>query len=120
MRKISVAPVLFTLLFFAGCSKKTAPAKTAAEPPKPKATSYVADVQPLIMMKCVPCHVPSKGGFKTNFENYTAAQKYAAEMVSRIQRNPGEKGFMPFKNPKLTEAEINVFKKWVSDGAPEN
>ena len=119
MKNIFVIATLFIVLIFAACAKKTTPTQTAAEPPKTKATSFVTDVQPLIQAKCSPCHLPSKGGFKTNFENYAAAQKYAAQMVSRIELNPGEKGFMPFKNPKLTEAEINVFKKWVSDGAVE-
>ena len=71
-------------------------------------------------MKCSPCHLPSKGGFKTNFETYTSAAKYGAEMIVRIEHNPGERGFMPFKSPnKLTAEEIAVFKKWVSDGLVE-
>ena len=41
-------------------------------------------------------------------------------MLVRIQRNPGERGFMPFKHEKLPEVEIAVFKKWVDDGLLEN
>ena len=73
-----------------------------------------------MQMKCTPCHLPSKGGFKTNFETYASAAKYGADMILRIERNPGEKGFMPFKSTtKLTAEEIAVFKKWVSDGMTE-
>lgn len=110
---------IISVLIFAACAKKATPTQTAAEPPKPKATSFVADVQPLIQMKCAPCHLPSKGGNKANFETYAGAQKFAADMVARIERNPTDKGFMPFRQSKLSTDEIAVFKKWVSDGAIE-
>lgn len=119
MKRIFFMMAFLGLFIFAACSKKAAPAKTVSEPPKPKVLTYIADVQPLMQMKCSPCHLPSKGGFKTNFENYASAQKYAADMVRRIELNPTDKGFMPFKNSRLSEAEIAVFKKWVSDGALE-
>ena len=126
MKKIFFAITFFAILLFAACAKKTSPAKTnddaktTAEPPKAKATTYVGAVQSLIQMKCAPCHLPSKGGNKASFEDYASAQKFAAEMVTRIEKNPGERGFMPFKNPnKLSADEIAVFKKWVSDGALE-
>lgn len=127
MKKTFVAITFFAVLLFAACAKKTSPAKTTSdvkttvEPPKAKATSYVADVMPLIQMKCAPCHLPSKGGNKANFENYASAQKFAAEIVVRIEKNPGERGFMPFRGTtKLSADEIAVFKKWVSDGMVEN
>ena len=105
MKKNILLLTLFIILIFAACSKKVVP------------TTYAVNVLPLIQMKCAPCHVPSKGGNKTNFENFVIAQKFGAEMVSRIERNPGEKGFMPFRQPaKLTIEEIAIFKKWISDG----
>lgn len=120
MKKIFFVMTLFVVLLFAACAKKTAPAKTVSEPPKAKATSYVADVMPLIQMKCTPCHLPSKGGNKANFEDYASAQKFGAEMVARIEKNPGERGFMPFRGTaKLSADEIAIFKKWVSDGMLE-
>lgn len=119
MKNLTGALAIVLALIFAACAKKATPAQSAAEPPKAKATSFVTDVQPLIQMKCAPCHLPSKGGNKASFETYAGAQKFAAEMVSRIERNPGDRGFMPFKQPKLSADEIAVFKKWVSDGAME-
>ena len=117
MKKHFLIVTLFAVLIFAACSKKTSPGKTVPEPPK---NNYTADVLPLIQMKCAPCHLPSKGGNKTSFENYLSAQKVATEMVLRIERNPAEKGFMPFRQPaKLSADEIAVFKKWVSDGLLE-
>lgn len=120
MKHLFAAVTLVTLIVFASCARKTNPAASTAEAPKPRATSYTADISPLIQSKCSPCHLPSKGGFKANFETYAGAKKYAADMVSRVLLNPGDKGFMPFKHDKLPEAEIAVFKKWVADGTLEN
>lgn len=82
-------------------------------------TTFSGNVLPLLNLKCSPCHIRSKGGKKTNFENYNAAKKYAAVMLARVQLNPKQKYFMPSKNDKLKEEEIAVFKKWIGDGLLE-
>jgi hypothetical protein len=83
-------------------------------------TTYADNILPLIQLKCGPCYLRSKGGIKTNFENYKTAKKNGAAMLERIQLPTGKKKYMPFKNPRLSEEEIAVFKKWVDDGLPEN
>ena len=115
MKKIVTALALLFIFILAACSKKSSPGKTE----KIKITTYTADVFPLIQMKCTPCHLPSKGGNKRSYETYASAKLFGADMAARIQRNPGERGFMPFKNAKLSDTEIAVFKKWLSDGLPE-
>jgi len=40
-------------------------------------------------------------------------------MLARVQLNPGERGFMPFKHEKLSAEEIVVIKKWVDQGLLE-
>jgi hypothetical protein len=115
MKKTLLVLIVTGLIVFAACSKKNNPGKSS----KIVATTYTMDVAPLIQAKCTPCHVPSKGGRKASFETYEAAKQWGAEMVSRIERNPGDRGFMPFKNPKLPAEEIAVFKKWVADGLLE-
>ncbi len=129
MKRILSALTVFAIILFAACSKKTTATKTVTETPKetPKAVvvtetpksnkvTYEGAVQPLIQAKCNPCHLPSKGGRKADFETFGNAVKYSADMVIRIQQNPGEQGFMPFKGTKLSADEITVFKKWLSDG----
>ena len=81
--------------------------------------TFSGDVLPLLQLKCSPCLLRSKGGKKTNLENYNAAKKYAAVMLTRIQLNPKQKFFMPAKKDKLKEEEILVFKKWIDDGLLE-
>ena len=124
MKKFFFATSILMFVVFVACSPKTAPTTTSTpttEPDSPKmmATTFSGEVHPLILSKCSPCHLPSKGGFKANFEIYESAKKYGADMVMRIQLNPTDKGFMPFKHDKLSPDEIDVFKKWVADGMQE-
>jgi len=121
MKQLFSAITLITLTIFVSCAKKTGPASgSAAEVPKPKATSYTTDVLPLLQARCTPCHFPSKGGNKANFEIYASASKFGTAMLERVQKNPGERGFMPMRNAKLSEAEITTIKKWAEGGLAEN
>lgn len=120
MKKILIGSTVLGIMIFAACSQKVTPTTTTpVEPPKPMATTFMGEVQPLIQAKCTPCHLPSKGGFKANFETYESAKKYGPDMIVRIEKMPTDKGFMPFKHDKLTVDEIDVFKKWVADGMME-
>jgi uncharacterized membrane protein len=120
MKQFFLLLTLTTVIVFAACSKKANPAKTtASEAPKVKSVTYNADVMPLLQAKCSPCHIPSKGGNKANFENYESAKKYAVEILPRIQLNPGDRGFMPMRNPKLPEDEIAKLKQWIDQGLLE-
>lgn len=89
--------------------------KAQADVPK---MTYTAHVQPLITQHCSPCHIPPKGN-KEALHTYETAKAHADSMIARIQLNPGQKGFMPFKHPKLPDSTINVFVKWKQDGLLE-
>lgn len=100
------------IIVFAACTKKASPAKA-------KATTYTTDIAPIIVAKCTPCHLPSKGGRKADFETYEGTKKYGADILARVMLNPGDRGFMPFKHDKLPAEEIAVIKKWIDDGMQE-
>ncbi|MBK7434816.1 MAG: hypothetical protein IPI66_13600 [Chitinophagaceae bacterium] len=117
MRNYFFSTLLIGMAVLAACSPKSAPSKS--EPPPVPKTTYVGHVQALIQAKCSPCHIPSKGGKKADFDNYASALKFGAEMVARVEKEPTVRGFMPFKGTKLSVDEIAVFKKWVSDGMME-
>jgi mono/diheme cytochrome c family protein len=119
MKKFSLFLTLIIIIGFGACSKKSNPGKTAAEEVKVKLTTYSGDILPLLQAKCSPCHMPSKGGNKANFENYEGAKKYGAEMLARVIKAPTDRGFMPKMNPKLSEAEIAVIRKWGEQGLLE-
>lgn len=117
MKNVFVIACLFTAtLIFAACAKKNTATKTATE----TTTTFNSAVSPLLQAKCAPCHFPSKGGNKASFEDYASTMKHGAEILERIQRNPGERGFMPFKHDKLSAEEIALVKNWVDGGMKEN
>lgn len=110
-RYIPLALLIVSVSLFSYCNS----AKKAAGTPVPT-VFYDTDVRSLIEIKCTPCHIPSKGGRKAALNTYETASKNIDDMIRRIQLNPGDKDFMPFKHPKLTESEISVFTKWKAEG----
>ena len=85
----------------------------------PKST-YENNLLPVIVANCSPCHIPSKGGNKTPYDNYASVSKNIDEMIRRIQLNPTDRGFMPFRKPaRLNDSTIAVFKQWKEDGLLE-
>ena len=115
MRKISVIVLLMAMVI--ACSKKTSPSSsTPGETKSAKAVSFNTDVVTLIETKCTPCHVPSKGGFKTDLDNYDAAKRYIDDIITRIQLPSSDPKYMPFKHQALRSDEIAVFKDWKTGG----
>ena len=86
---------------------------------KAPAITYTGKVQPLLVANCSPCHFPPKGNKKA-YDNYAAVKGDIDPILERINKNPGDKGFMPFKHPKLPDSTINVLVQWKKAGMPEN
>jgi len=116
MKKVFVLSGLASaLLVLTNCD----PSKKAAATVVPKMT-YEGDLQAAIAGNCSPCHIPAKGGNKKAYDNFATVKTDIDEMIRRIELNPGEKGFMPFKKTaKLSDSTINLFKQWRDDGALE-
>ncbi len=115
MKKYFLVITIFSgIVFFSNCG----PSQKTTTAPVPK-TTYANDLSVVIMNNCVPCHIPAKGGNKKAYDNYASAKTDIDEMIRRIELNPGDRGFMPFKKAKLSDSIINVFKKWKADGLPE-
>ncbi len=115
MKKFFVIAITgFTIILLSNCSsaKKT----TKVEVPK---LTYETNMTATIMSNCTPCHIPSKGGNKKAYDNYANVKTDIDEMIRRIELNPGDRGFMPFKKAKLSDSTIAVFKQWKADGMLE-
>jgi hypothetical protein len=110
---IGLAVTTVTIFYDCHTAKK---AQTETATMKPKVT-YETDVQNLVSANCTPCHFPSKGGNKKPFDSYEAVHANIDSMIARIELTPGQKGFMPFKKPKLSDSVINVFKEWRNQGS---
>ncbi len=114
MKKVFIIAFLSgTVLFLSNCSSS----KKAAAPRK---LTYSADLHSLIEQNCSPCHIPAKGGNKRAFDNYASVKRDIDDMIKRIELQPTDRGFMPFKGKKLSDSTINAFKQWRADGALEN
>ena len=110
MKRFSLlALIIASVTVFSYCSSSKKVAKVPL-------LTYEADIQPLVIEKCSPCHIPSKGGNKLPLDNFEAVKTHIDSVLARIQLIPGQKGFMPFKKAKLSDSTINVFKQWKADG----
>ena len=128
MKKIIVFTLLTaTVIVFSYCSsaKKAAKATsstTVADVPKEPVkvfSLYAGNIETVIMNKCSPCHIPP-GGSKLPLNTYASVKANIDEIIRRIELNPTDRGFMPFKKTeKLDEATINIFKQWKADGMME-
>lgn len=116
MKKALLIVTCFLSMFLIFCN----PARRALEvpPPPPPDVTYTRDVQPIMATKCTPCHFPPKGN-KKPFDTYVRVKDDIDSIINRINRNPSEKGFMPFKHPKLSDSLIRVFENWKLAGLPE-
>ncbi|MEO6611882.1 MAG: hypothetical protein ABIT05_09935 [Chitinophagaceae bacterium] len=118
MKKLLILASIVAIIFvFANCNsaKKSAGATVAAVK-----STYEANVQTTIMANCVPCHIPAKGGNKKAYDTFASVKGDIDEIIRRIELNPGERGFMPFKkSTKLSDSTIAIFKKWRDDGMME-
>ena len=118
MKRYSVLFLLVVTVFvFSYCSSSKKAAASAAETPK---LAYESSIQTLIVGNCSPCHIPEKGGRKKAYDTFANVKTDIDEIVRRIELDPHEKGFMPFKKTaKLSDSTIAVFKQWKADGLLE-
>lgn len=102
------------LLTYCNSTKKA----QAAKPTKMIKLTYEANVKMLVATKCAPCHTQEKGRLPA-YITYAAVTKDIDDIIRRVHLNPGERGFMPMKNPKLSDSAIHVFEQWKADGLVE-
>ena len=80
--------------------------------------SYASNVQPIIQANCSPCHIAGQGRAKS-LNSYDAAKTNIDDMLTRVKKNPDEKGFMPMRHPKLSDETIAVLENWKASGLAE-
>jgi uncharacterized membrane protein len=115
MKKIQLIAILgITSMVLTYCSGSKKSSKKVVK------STYTTDLSVVIASSCSPCHIPARGGNKKPYDNYANVVKDIDEMIRRIELNPTDRGFMPFKKTaKLSDSTINVFKKWKADGMLE-
>ena len=109
--------VVLVFLLLVGCQKQ-------------KTIDFNADIKPIINKKCISCHggVKKNGGFSFLFESEalgnteegTPAIIPGNSRKSRLIQRLHETDLdlrMPFEKPALSKEEINLFTKWIDQGA---
>jgi len=105
--------ITVTVLSYCSSSKKAASSSAKTAP-----VMYAGNVEAIVMNSCSPCHFPP-GGNKKPLNSYAAVRDNIDDIIRRIELNPTDRGFMPFKHSKLSQDTINVFKQWKAAGTPE-
>lgn len=114
MKKIFVvSSVVISAFILSNCSASKKASSSATK------STFENNVSMVIMSHCSPCHIPAKGGNKKPFDNFASVKENIDDIIRRIELNPGERGFMPFKKAKLNDSTIAVFKQWKEDGMLE-
>lgn len=95
-----------------------------------QAVSFSRDVQPLLAKRCYSCHGPDAGEGGLHLHQHKAAlaelesgaraivpgKPDESELLARVSADD-ESVRMPPEGKPLTEAEIEVFRRWIADGA---
>ena len=110
MKKLSLLFLIALVVALPFCKTSKKASKTAVAK-----ITYDANVQPLVMNNCSPCHFPPKGN-KKPLDTYDGVKGAIDSMLVRVQKTPGDKGFMPFKHDKLSDSTINILVQWKNDG----
>ncbi|MGC3947562.1 MAG: DUF1553 domain-containing protein [Chryseolinea sp.] len=116
MNRFSFAAVLSTLFFCLACSESR--------------VDFNTEVKPILNKRCISCHggVKQSGGFSVLFreEALDSTESGAvgvvpgdpakSEMIRRLTLTDPEER-MPYKEEKLSDAEIDILTRWVAQGA---
>ncbi|HKG05038.1 MAG TPA: DUF1553 domain-containing protein [Pedobacter sp.] len=98
--------------------------------PYDKTVDFNTEVKPIINKKCISCHggVKKQAGFSLLFhEEALAATKSGrpaiipgdpegSELIKRLETTDPEER-MPYKHDALSSEEIDIFKRWIKQGA---
>lgn len=100
-----------------------------------QAISYSKDIYPLVKAKCIKCHekddenpnsfamdnvalIRSSGITKNIIIPGDGANSY---LIAKLLPKPPKGAQMPiFSKKKLTEEEVDLFKRWIDQGAKDN
>jgi hypothetical protein len=117
MRKLYLIGILFASILILPYCKTT---KKAIGESKTSPVRYTADIAPIMMDRCTPCHFPESGK-KLPLDSYAAVKTNINEILMRVQLPKEDPKFMPFKSKKepLSDSLIMVLKLWKETGMKE-
>lgn len=114
MKRVFVSAGIVSLVAFFSYCNSTKKA-TVEKQPKKASFNWTANIKPLMVEKCSPCHVEGKGN-KLPLDNMDNVKTHVDDIIRRIEMHLGDRGYMPFKNPRLSDTAINMIKTWKAEG----
>ncbi len=79
---------------------------------------YTSDVKPIIEANCTVCHSAGGSAAFQPLKNYDQVKMQIDNILDRIQRPNGDPQKMP-QGGALSQPNIDIIKKWKSDGLLE-
>lgn len=79
---------------------------------------YTSDVKPIIEANCIACHSPGGSAAYQPLKSYDQVKTHIDNILDRIQRPNGDPEKMP-QGSALSQPNIEIIKKWKSDGLLE-
>src|SRR5579871_6084558 len=104
----------------------------AAEPATEEAVSFHRQLRPILQQKCAGCHQPAKkraGLLLLSYDDATkggdggplwVAGKPNDSLLIKSLKGIGEQKQMPEGEPPLSDAQIELFVKWIAQGAKDD
>ena len=116
--KNSVSLLVLLFFVFFGC-ENSSESDLIEQLPLTENITYTEHIKPIIDANCVACHSnPAVGGASvpmTNFEEVRLVFENT-DALDRMNRQPGESGFMPLYNTRLPQTSIDLVEQWMNEG----
>jgi mono/diheme cytochrome c family protein len=128
LRSRSATGTFVFILPFLGASIAASPCAAAAPKPDAAPVSYFKDIQPIVQQHCAGCHQPSVKQGELSLATYDEFMAGGAKGKVVLPGQPDQslvigyltgtqKPQMPFGQTPLTSDQIDVFRRWIRDGA---
>ena len=116
---MSFVPVILALLGSANLS---------AQEPEPQQVSFERDIVPILRASCHGCHQPAKAKGKLNLTRYETlmraedpvvipGQPDQSLLLELLLSHDGEPPEMPEDAEPLNAEEIEIIRRWITEGA---
>lgn len=114
LTRFLMAIFLLAILTFA-CTPKTT---TKVDVPTNVPEVTYADISPILLRSCSPCHYPDQDGKLLALDSYTQVKKHLSKMLRRVELPQDNPKFMPYELQReaLSADEITRLKNWAQGG----
>lgn len=118
--KMKNSVFLLVLLFFVffGC-ENSSESDLIEQLPLTENITYTEHIKPIIDANCVACHSnPAINGASSPMANYDQVKTtfQNTDALDRMNRQPGESGFMPLGGTRLPQTSIDLVEQWMNEG----